>query len=322
VRGYTGFRERSAGTAASPRGSEVVLILDLGPGWRLFNPDDPAGPGERYGSFTAGLDDRAGVDEHDGEARCVQVNLTPLGARALLGVRMHRLAGRVVRVRNSPGAKGACSSSSLRALRTGSSRSRCLTASSRSAERASVPRPDVAWPWRRLEQTDGVLSVSELARELGCSRRHLTTRFREEIGLPPKRFARLLRFRAVTMLEGSGECTLAEVAALCGYYDQAISIATSSRSRALRRRRGPGSVCSHPSAWIGEPASWALKTSPDPKCTAAAAVLRACTSSPAKQIPSVMSTLPSIDAVTSPRHTMRGSVDALTGTGHDAAHTV
>jgi hypothetical protein len=57
-------------------------------------------------------------------------------------------------------------------------------------------------------------------------------------------------------------------------------------------RTGPGSACSHSIAAVEDPGSCAFHTSPDPSCTAAAAVFRACTSSPAKQIPSTMSTLP------------------------------
>src|SRR4030095_7157163 len=71
-----------------------------------------------------------------------------------------------------------------------------------------------------------------------------------------------------------------------------------------------GNVCSHSIAAVGDPASCAFQISPDPSWIAAAAVLRAWTSSPAKQIPSDTSTLPSpFDAVTSPRHTKHGSVD-------------
>lgn len=225
VRGYAGFWERSAGPLRRRElpTSEVVLILDLGRGWRVFDPADPTGPGVPHGSFAAGLDDRAGDVEHPGEARCVQVNLTPIGARALLGVPMHELAGRVVALEELVGAEGPLLVERLEGARNWTQRFALLDrVLARRAERGPAPRPDVVWAWRRLERTDGALSVSELARELSCSRRHLTARFREEIGMPPKRFARLLRFRrAIALLEGAGDPTLAEVAAGCGYFDQA-----------------------------------------------------------------------------------------------------
>src|SRR4051812_32204550 len=84
-------------------------------------------------------------------------------------------------------------------------------------------------------------------------------------------------------------------------------------------RTSPGHLTSHATIAEGEPGNCAFHTSSDPSCTAAAAVLRACTSNPAKQIPSARRRSSSIDAVTSPRHTMRGSVDALNYRGGNAA---
>ncbi|QBI21048.1 AraC family transcriptional regulator [Egibacter rhizosphaerae] len=66
------------------------------------------------------------------------------------------------------------------------------------------------------------MPVGELAAELGWSGRHLTRRFRQHVGLPPKRFARLVRFRrALALLEQADGPSPAEVALLAGYYDQA-----------------------------------------------------------------------------------------------------
>jgi AraC-like DNA-binding protein len=66
------------------------------------------------------------------------------------------------------------------------------------------------------------VAIGTLTDELGCSRRHLTARFREQVGMPPKTFARILRFdRAVRRLRRDGEERLVEIAHDCGYYDQA-----------------------------------------------------------------------------------------------------
>jgi AraC-like DNA-binding protein len=72
----------------------------------------------------------------------------------------------------------------------------------------------------------GQLPVAALAAETGWSDRHLRSRFRAETGLTPKAAARLIRFgRARRLLlrrqrAGTG-ASLAELAAECGYYDQA-----------------------------------------------------------------------------------------------------
>ena len=61
--------------------------------------------------------------------------------------------------------------------------------------------------------------VAVVADEVGYSRRRLGTLVREETGLAPKEFQRLARFEASRAL--MGRRPLAEVAAECGYADQA-----------------------------------------------------------------------------------------------------
>ena len=80
---------------------------------------------------------------------------------------------------------------------------------------------DVAWAWRILERTHGQAPIGWICDRLGRSRRHLAAQFREQIGLPPKTVARIMRFdRAVALLSRPG-AQLADVAFECGYYDQA-----------------------------------------------------------------------------------------------------
>jgi AraC-like DNA-binding protein len=66
------------------------------------------------------------------------------------------------------------------------------------------------------------VSFAELARDAGWSRRQFTARFTRAAGLPPKTFARVLRFqRAKALLAAAGGPSLSEIALDCGYYDQA-----------------------------------------------------------------------------------------------------
>ena len=66
------------------------------------------------------------------------------------------------------------------------------------------------------------MRVGDLAHDLGCSRRHLTARFREEFGLTPKTLARILRLeQAVGLVAAAGAPAWAEVSAAAGYADQA-----------------------------------------------------------------------------------------------------
>jgi AraC-like DNA-binding protein len=72
-----------------------------------------------------------------------------------------------------------------------------------------------------IEAEGGLERVSELCARAGISRRQLDRLFRSHLGFNPKTFARVVRFqRALARLRSDPGCTLAELAAECGYYDQ------------------------------------------------------------------------------------------------------
>lgn len=220
-----GYAERTAEPTRQrePLSTGAVLIFGLGPELRLVDPARPARGSVRLGSFVAGLDDSCAVIEHDGEMRGVQVDLTPLAARMIFQVSMHELARRTVALEDVFGREAARLEERLYEARTWSERFEIVEAALWARlEAAEPPPPDVDWAWRRLAETRGLVRIAELAAELGCSRKHLAARFREYVGLPPKLVARMLRFRrTVDLLLSSPQATIAEVAAACGYYDQA-----------------------------------------------------------------------------------------------------
>jgi AraC-like DNA-binding protein len=64
--------------------------------------------------------------------------------------------------------------------------------------------------------------VLEVARDTGFSRRRLTQLFRDEVGLTPKLYCRLLRFQQVISRIASGaRVNWSQVSLEGGYYDQA-----------------------------------------------------------------------------------------------------
>jgi AraC-like DNA-binding protein len=69
-------------------------------------------------------------------------------------------------------------------------------------------------------------SVKAVAVDLGVSERHLRRVFRETVGVSPKAFAKLARFRrALRAAREEGHASWASIAAAAGYYDQAHLIA-------------------------------------------------------------------------------------------------
>jgi AraC-like DNA-binding protein len=94
------------------------------------------------------------------------------------------------------------------------------------APRGAEPRPEVSYAWDRLRQSRGAVSVADLAAETGWSARHLGAQFRAETGLSPKAGARVIRFdlarrHLLRRQPEGGRVVLADLAAECGYYDQA-----------------------------------------------------------------------------------------------------
>ena len=88
-----------------------------------------------------------------------------------------------------------------------------------SNEDASTPVERAVFAWHGSKGTESVRDVSERA---GISVRQLQRRFRVEVGLSPKRFARVLRFQhALRALCDADPGTWGRVAYRCGYADQA-----------------------------------------------------------------------------------------------------
>jgi len=222
---YTGFAQRTKGPVIFRElpCTYVPVILDLGEGWHIADARDPARPAEWRGSFVAGLSDGPVLVEHRGWARCLQVDLTPLGARRLLGLPMRELANRAVALEDVLG-HGA-GELVERIHDAGDWAARFALVDRALAARLADARPaggGVAWALERMVAGGGRVAIGELAGELGWSHRRLIARFRDEVGLPPKLVARIVRFEHLLALLGR-EPTLewARAAAACGYFDQA-----------------------------------------------------------------------------------------------------
>lgn len=162
---------------------------------------------------------------HDGTQHGIHLRLTPLGARRLFGMPASELAWEVVPLIDVLGL-GESLIGRLREVASWADRFTVLDAAlTRALDAVSGrhdPRPEVAFAFDRLVHAAGAVDIGSLAREVGWSRRHLSQQFRTEYGLTPKVVARMLRFeRARFMLMRPDRPRLADVAAVCGYADQA-----------------------------------------------------------------------------------------------------
>jgi len=221
---YQGWREWSAAPVfrAQLPVIYVPVILNLGPDWRIGAPGVAWGAPRAFDSFTAGLHDGLATTWSGGDSACLQVNLTPFALHHLARENMAALANRTLDLADLLGAEITELIERLRA--TDDWPSRFALVDGWLLDRLALPalESDVAWALRHLRRSHGRLAIGALADNLGWSRKRLIQRFQEEAGLPPKVIARIFRFnRVLALLDEPRGRSLAELAAIAGYYDQA-----------------------------------------------------------------------------------------------------
>jgi len=200
-------------------GTSLTLVLPLDEPLRV-SWDGTAGSLHSAWSSLAGLHPAPAAIHHDGSQRGVQLALTVAGARAVLGLPAAALAGALTDVeeaavprplRELPGRLHETLGWHQRIAvldRTLASLVACAD--------DTRPRAEIGHALARL--TRGA-RVGVVADEVGYSRRRLSTLVRDECGVSPKQFQRVARFELARGLVG--RVPLAEVAARCGYSDQA-----------------------------------------------------------------------------------------------------
>ena len=165
VRSYHGFRETTRGPMCRRElpGGRLVLMVELGPPIRFL---DRAGGADRAAhpqGFLAGLHTAPVLTETAGAQSGVQVMLTPLGARRLLGLPMADLTDRVVALPDVLGAEGAVLAARLREATGWAARFDAMDAFllRRLAAAREVPA-GIAWACRTLEATAGRTPIARL----------------------------------------------------------------------------------------------------------------------------------------------------------------
>ncbi|MGZ4304381.1 MAG: helix-turn-helix domain-containing protein [Solirubrobacteraceae bacterium] len=190
----------------------VVLIVSLGPDMEI--------DGRATGSFVAGVWDRPTVTGHYGEQAGYQLYLDLIGARRLLGVPACELTNRLIPLEDILGSLAVELNERLAEAPDASRRhaiaQHLLTA--RLSDRPAAA-PEIDHALARLRATRGGENIETIAMEVGWSRRHLATRFREAVGLSPKALGRLIRVEHAATRVRAGE-PLADIAYAGGYADQ------------------------------------------------------------------------------------------------------
>jgi AraC-like DNA-binding protein len=188
---------------------------------------DPEQAAGSYDALLGGLHTRPALISHPGRQAGIQLALSPLGARTLLGVPAGELASLDFPVGDVLGRDGLELVDRVRAAPDWSGRfAAAESALLRRLGRDTAPSPEVVEAWRLTTAGGGRLRVADVAARVGWSDRHLGDRFRAETGLSPKEAARVVRFdrarRALAARVGHGRPPdLAALAAASGFADQA-----------------------------------------------------------------------------------------------------
>jgi AraC-like DNA-binding protein len=223
VAGRCGYREQAHGVLRRrmPASSVVPIVLSFGDRLDVLDVAGDEGAGRSYGSFVAGLHPGPAVTQFAGTQYGLQVDLTPLGAYRILGVPGSALAHRITDLAQvAPGLAGTLTDR-LSSLSTWEQRFLLIDqVLLRMASRGPKPDPLVHWMWGQLEASGGRVRIADLVNRSGWSHRHVTSRFREQVGLTPKSAAKVVRFERAAAHLTCRAVSLADVATRYGYADQ------------------------------------------------------------------------------------------------------
>lgn len=224
VERIVGYRENGRGMAGDVETAALVvpLVISFGERFGIGLGRSP-GADDRYGSFTAGLYAGPVMICSTGHAECIQIDFTPLGAWRFFGLPMSELAARMVTLDDL--GDGATLQLRQRLWEERDWQRRIDLAERFVIERlrrAPQADPALRWAYGHMLASRGDIRVADIAGKLDWSRKHLSQRFQIQFGLAPKVIARMIRFQsALAMARSGGKADWADIAAACGYADQA-----------------------------------------------------------------------------------------------------
>lgn len=217
----TAYWDRSSSEVSEEQvpSTGMILIISLGPKMQVASP--AMHESATVGSFVAGLHLGPATTRYTGEQEGIQIDLTPLAARALFGVPLDEIANRCVDLDDLLGRRIDRMVDELGSMTSWTRRFELVDRELRRLI-AAGPQPalESQWLFRQLLAGADDAQVGRLAEQSGRSHRHLAALFKRDVGLAPKSFARLVRFRrAVQMLRAGA--SLSGASADAGFYDQA-----------------------------------------------------------------------------------------------------
>jgi AraC-like DNA-binding protein len=220
---YVGYRLLGfpAGLHRGLPSRHLTLIVSIGPSIDVVVQTDPAQAPGSYRCVVGGLQAAPALIAHDGNQEGVAIELTPIGCRALLGMPARALWNTSLELDEIAGPVGSELWERLQEAGEWEQRFSIVDDVLCRLLQNDPLEPALGRSWHLLVATAGAMPVAEIARKVGWTRQHFSRRFAGEFGLQPKLAGRVVRFdRARRMLQPPF-LSIAQVAASCGYFDQA-----------------------------------------------------------------------------------------------------
>lgn len=220
---YGGFRISGLppGAHCGLPSSNVDLIISLGCPIDVVKMPNSAQHPSAFTTLVSGLQDAPAMVRQNSDAFGLHVFIKPLGVRAILGVSSAAISSLVLHLSDIWGNRAGDLIEMLLAANAWRQRFAILDRAFLAKLHPADAQPEIAWAWERLQSTHGAVPVRRLAEEIGWSRQHFQGRFRDATGVTPKSAARVFRFERACRLIMDERPSLAQVAAACGYFDQA-----------------------------------------------------------------------------------------------------
>ena len=204
VEQYVGYRMTgmAPGLHRGLPSRHLTFIVSVGPAIDVTTQADPAQAPDNYRCVVSGLQGRPAIISYGAHQEGVAIELSPLGARILLGAPARALWDATLECADVVGGRGWELWERLQGVADWPSR---FAVCDDVLTRCAIPDvrvPDeLSFAWRTIVRSGGTATINDLAAEVGWSRQHLARRFGDEFGLGPKLAARIVRFhRATTML--------------------------------------------------------------------------------------------------------------------------
>lgn len=189
---------------------------------RVYSDDDTWHCTRSSGSVFGGPGLRSEIIDTAEQVRVMGVVFRPGGAHALTGEDASTLTGRDTDLADLFGSSAARLRQRLLETADAGTRLQLLELWLLHCLRGPPLDSAVAHALATLDRLPQVTRIPLLARDTGLSERRLGLLFHRQVGMGPKRYARLMRFRAVVaQAQKSPTVNWSHVAADCGYCDQA-----------------------------------------------------------------------------------------------------